>query len=135
MRLVGPLLLGLLFLAACDSNTAGTSGATVSDSAGVEVVSTSDEPAWAAEDAWYLADAPRLQLGTVEGGPRVQVRSDHGCRDPVGWTNRGGRHGIVGGQIVRRGIRPAVRPGEAMARGLCMFRARPRVSSSETPGG
>lgn len=71
LTLVCPLLLGMLFVSACDLDTAATSGVTVSDSAGVEVVS-SDEPAWTAEDAWYLAEAPRLQLGTVEGEPEYE---------------------------------------------------------------
>lgn len=65
------VLLVVPFLWACDGGGAASAGVTVTDSAGVRIVSN-DEAAWGPEDAWRLADAPRLEIGVLEGDPRYQ---------------------------------------------------------------
>jgi hypothetical protein len=61
-----PLLLFLL--AACGANGSSRSGVSVTDSAGVRIV-TSTRPVWAAGQEWRLGAAPALTIGEQEGAP------------------------------------------------------------------
>ena len=68
MRCVALLPLALLALSACgDAGAAGGgSAAVVVDSAGVQIVTSSD-PVWAAGEEWRVGEAPTLEIGLAEG--------------------------------------------------------------------
>jgi hypothetical protein len=57
----------------CDDPPARTATASTSrDSAGVTIVENS-APAWVAEQAWTLSEAPRRRIGSVSGDPETQL--------------------------------------------------------------
>ena len=68
-----PLVAFALLLSACSGETS-RSGTTVSDSAGIRIV-TNDHtrPGWARTERWALASNPAVQIGNVIGDPTQQL--------------------------------------------------------------
>jgi hypothetical protein len=66
MRKRCTLLLAVLTVSACDIGGAATPGVSVSDSAGVQIVS-SEAATWATGEQWRLGDRPRIEIGVIEG--------------------------------------------------------------------
>lgn len=62
----------LLAIAACADGEAGGSGATVRDSAGVEIVESAGA-AWKDGSGWTISDIPDLDIGVLEGAPEYQL--------------------------------------------------------------
>ena len=68
-----PLIAFALILTACSGETS-RSGATVSDSAGIMIVSNDySRPGWRREERWTLAVNPSIQIGNVLGDPTQQL--------------------------------------------------------------
>lgn len=63
-----PALLLVLAATACDRGGGGDSGATVRDSAGVQIVENRGE-----REGWTLSEEPALQIGVAEGDPLYQM--------------------------------------------------------------
>jgi len=59
-------LVACLALAGCRSDTPSASPFTVSDSAGVRLITSSD-PAWAPGSEWTFSGEPHLEIGSVDG--------------------------------------------------------------------
>jgi len=62
----------LLSSLACSGAEAGGSGATVRDSAGIEIVENSS-PEWKDGTGWRLADTPDVDIGVLEGADEYQL--------------------------------------------------------------
>jgi hypothetical protein len=61
-----------LVLAACGGGEAADAGATVRDSAGVEIVENTG-PAWREGMGWRVADTPDVDIGVLEGADEYQL--------------------------------------------------------------
>ena len=67
-----PLIAFALILIACSGETS-RSGTTVSDSAGIRIVSNDyTQPGWGRAEKWTLAANPTIQVGDVLGDPTQQ---------------------------------------------------------------
>ena len=68
-----PLIAFALILIACSGETS-RSGTTVSDSAGIRIVSNDyTQPGWGRAEKWTLAANPTIQVGNVLGDPTQQL--------------------------------------------------------------
>jgi len=68
-----PLIAFALLLIACSGETS-RSGATVSDSAGIKIVSNDyTQPGWGRAEKWTLSANPTIQVGNVLGDPTQQL--------------------------------------------------------------
>ena len=66
-------LIALALLTACSAD-ASRSGTTVSDSAGISIVSNDHTlPGWERDEKWTLATNPAIQIGNVMGDPSQQL--------------------------------------------------------------
>jgi hypothetical protein len=61
-----------LSLTACDAGSGGASSPAVRDSAGIQIVQNS-EFAWPEGQGWRLSEAPRLDIGVLEGDSAYQL--------------------------------------------------------------
>lgn len=62
----------LATFAACGGESAGSSGAVIRDSAGIQIVENT-APLWAEGEGWVLSDEPVLSIGELEGDPDYQL--------------------------------------------------------------
>lgn len=100
----------LLLAAGACAEPGSTVGApvTVSDSAGVEIVS-SHTPAWATTGAWEVSDTPSIRIGALDGPPELTL----GNVRSVGWLPDGR---IFAGDEQISSIRIFSAEGEPLAR-------------------
>ena len=78
IRLCSCCLTLTLTVAACGGNGGAGRTATVTDSAGVEIV-TSAEPVWRTGDAWTVDPTPAVSIGTFDGEPEYEFYQVRGA--------------------------------------------------------
>ncbi len=78
MRLCSRCLTFTLIVSACGGDGGAGRTATVTDSAGVEIV-TSAEPVWRTGNAWTVDPAPVVSIGTFEGEPEYELYQVRGA--------------------------------------------------------
>ncbi|NIN72091.1 MAG: hypothetical protein GTO46_09275 [Gemmatimonadetes bacterium] len=69
----------LVTLAACGGEGAGSGGAVIRDSAGIQIVENT-APSWAEGEGWELSKTPVLSIGELEGDPRYQLYEAYDAR-------------------------------------------------------